>query len=377
LNAAALDSSGNNIPGTFAYTPASGTVLDAGTKALSVTFTPTDSLSFLATTKTVTLTVTQAAPVLTWATPASIAFGVPLTATQLNATAAGVTGAALPGTFAYTPAAGTVLNAGTQTLSVSFVPTNALDYTDATASVSLVVTASVSATVTAPPTTPPGSQTTIAVALAKTYPVDLNVTLNLAFASSTTPQITNNQQLQLACQDAASNCTLNATNTTLTFIVPANTTTVPVILLQAGTIAGTITVPVTLTAGGSNVTPPNLLPAVIQVPAAVPALSGMTLARTGSQLTIVMHGFSNTREVVNAKFHFTAAPGAALGTTDLTLPADTIFNANWFDTTPSEAYGSTFTYTQIFNTSDDASSIGSVDATLTNSIGVSTSITAK
>ena len=56
-----------------------------------------------------------------------------LSATQLNATAN------VPGTFAYAPAAGTVLNAGTQTLSVTFTPTDGSDYNSATATVSLVV----------------------------------------------------------------------------------------------------------------------------------------------------------------------------------------------------------------------------------------------
>ena len=124
-------------------------------------------------------------------------------------------------------------------------------------------------------------------------------------------------------------------------------------------------------------TPANLAPVTIVVPPAVPTVSGMTVTRSGDQLTVVIHGFSNTREVVNAKFHFTAAAGATLGTTDLTLPADTTFNTDWFDTNASDAYGSTFTYTQIFNTSDGAANIGSVDATLTNTIGASTTLTAQ
>ncbi len=45
-------------------------------------------------------------PTITWSNPAGIPYGWPLSATQLNATAS------VPGTFVYTPAAGTVLNAG-------------------------------------------------------------------------------------------------------------------------------------------------------------------------------------------------------------------------------------------------------------------------
>ena len=48
---------------------------------------------------------------------------------------------AWPGTFVYTPAAGTVLSAGAaQTLSVTFTPTDAANYTTATATVAITVT---------------------------------------------------------------------------------------------------------------------------------------------------------------------------------------------------------------------------------------------
>ena len=71
---------------------------------------------------------TTSIPTITWANPANIVYGTALSATQLDATAN------VPGTFAYTPAAGTVLTAGNdQTLSVTFTPTDTTDYTTATA----------------------------------------------------------------------------------------------------------------------------------------------------------------------------------------------------------------------------------------------------
>src|SRR5262249_60430571 len=82
---------------------------------------------------TVPLTVQKAAPTITWPAPAPITFGTPLSATQLNATAS------VPGTFVYTPPAGTVLNAGPQTLSVTFTPTDSANFTTATATVTLTV----------------------------------------------------------------------------------------------------------------------------------------------------------------------------------------------------------------------------------------------
>lgn len=73
-------------------------------------------------------------PLISWSAPASIVYGTPLSAGQLNATAN------VQGTFVYSPAAGTVLTAGTQTLTVTFTPTDATDYVAATATVQLVVT---------------------------------------------------------------------------------------------------------------------------------------------------------------------------------------------------------------------------------------------
>jgi hypothetical protein len=137
LNATAT-LNGTALPGTFSYTPAAGTVLKAGAQTLSVTFTPTNSADYAPITQTVTLTVNPAAPVLTWATPAPIAYGAALSATQLNATAA-FGGQSVPGTFTYSPVLGTVLKAGAQTLSVSFAPTDSADFTAATATVQLTV----------------------------------------------------------------------------------------------------------------------------------------------------------------------------------------------------------------------------------------------
>src|ERR1019366_8929437 len=105
LTAAQLDATAN-VAGTFVYNPALGTSLAAGSHTLQVTFTPTDTTDYTTATGSVTLLVGQGAPTITWAMPAAISYGTALSATQLNATAN------VPGTFAYTPVAGTVLHAG-------------------------------------------------------------------------------------------------------------------------------------------------------------------------------------------------------------------------------------------------------------------------
>ena len=71
-------------------------------------------------------------PAITWANPAGIAFGSALGSGQLNATAN------VAGTFVYNPPAGTVLLPGSgQTLSVTFTPTDTVNYSTATDTVSI------------------------------------------------------------------------------------------------------------------------------------------------------------------------------------------------------------------------------------------------
>ena len=133
LSATQLDATAS-VPGTFAYSPAAGTVLTAGSQTLSVTFTPTDTTDYSPVTATVPLTVDQATPTVTWANPAPISYGTALSATQLDATSP------VPGTFAYSPSAGTVLTPGSQNLSVTFTPTDTTDYSPVSTTVPLSVT---------------------------------------------------------------------------------------------------------------------------------------------------------------------------------------------------------------------------------------------
>ena len=123
------------VAGTFAYTPAAGTVLKAGNgQLLSVTFTPTDSTDYKTASGTATINVDKATSTITWQSPGDITYGTALSNTQLDATDP------VPGTLVYDPAVDTVLHAGlSQTLSVTFEPTDSADY----ATISLSVTINV------------------------------------------------------------------------------------------------------------------------------------------------------------------------------------------------------------------------------------------
>ena len=102
----------------------------AGTQSITAADTADSSISGSETGITV-----RAIPQITWSAPASIVYGTPLGPAQLDASAN------VPGTFTFTPAAGSILNAGSgQTLSVVFTPENSTDYTSGSATTTIVVT---------------------------------------------------------------------------------------------------------------------------------------------------------------------------------------------------------------------------------------------
>ena len=127
----------NELPGSFLYDPAVGSVLSAGEdQSLSVTFTPADTDNYNNAVAGVLIDVLKATPTISWSNPADIPYGTTLSGTQLNATADGD----LPGTFGYTPAVGALLDVGEdQTLNVLFTPTDDANYNTAAASVEIDV----------------------------------------------------------------------------------------------------------------------------------------------------------------------------------------------------------------------------------------------
>ena len=128
--------------GSFTYSPATGTVLSAGTHTLTTTFTPSDSRAYTSASASVILQVNRAVPAIAWPTPASVLTGTALGSGQLSAVAKAVDGSNLQGTAVYTPAPGTVLStAGPVNLSVTFTPADSANYTAGSAGVTLWVVA--------------------------------------------------------------------------------------------------------------------------------------------------------------------------------------------------------------------------------------------
>ena len=82
----------------------------------------------------VVLTQPRTTPAIDWPAPAPIVQGTALSRSQLNASTA------VPGTFVYAPGAGTVLPAGTHTVSAVFTPADTTLYNGTTAYMALSVT---------------------------------------------------------------------------------------------------------------------------------------------------------------------------------------------------------------------------------------------
>ncbi len=122
----------SNLGATYKVTSGAGSCLVIASQAGNANY-----AAAAAVTKAVT--AAPATPMLAWPAPAAIIVGNPLTSAQLDATAS-FGGVPLPGTFIYTPKPGTVLGVGpNQTLSVTFTPTDSVDYTPAAATVPIAV----------------------------------------------------------------------------------------------------------------------------------------------------------------------------------------------------------------------------------------------
>ncbi len=254
-------------------------------------------------------------------------------------------------------AAGLIAASGTASITVTSsdgVSSNALPFT-------LKLPPLTGVGITVPSGSTSGQNQPVTVNITSIYPVDLLGTLTLTFAG------------QGGLPDDPAIQFQNGTRV-FTFTVPAGTQPSPVqVMVSTGTVAGTITITPTFTAGGTDVTPAGIAPEIILIAPAAPSLSTPTCAANASGFTVTVAGFSNTRDATVATFNFQAASGATLGTSQLAITVGPLFAA-WFGSTASAANGGAFAYTQPFTVQGALSTIASVTVTLGNSSGTSTSV---
>ena len=102
-------------------------MLPTTARTISLRFVPDDSARYQIVDQSVPIRILRADPPIAWVAPSAIAFGTPLGDEQLDATSS------VPGTFTYTPPAGTVLQPGDdQVLTAEFTPTDLTNYAKVT-----------------------------------------------------------------------------------------------------------------------------------------------------------------------------------------------------------------------------------------------------
>ncbi len=144
------------------------------------------------------------------------------------------------------------------------------------------------------------------------------------------------------------------------------------LMLQAGTVAGTIRLTLdSVTVSGAPVTPNNST-FDITIPLLPPVITNVRLLnRTTGGFDVEIIGYSTSREITQATFQFTAGSGGSLATAQLQPDVAGTFST-YYQSAASATVGSAFLYLQpIIAQQGDANVVTSVSVTLTNSQGTS------
>lgn len=185
----------------------------------------------------------------------------------------------------------------------------------------------------------------------------------------------NDPMIQLLAPSGSGCPGFTPANRCVPFTIPAGKLTAvfpggaSLISFQSGTVAGTISFRATFQAGGVDVTPVPAPSASTNVARGAPVIQSVTASKTNTGLQAVIIALATTREVNNVTVQFTAASGANLGTTSLTLDVGSQF-ANWYSTAGA-AFGSLFKLTIPFALQGDLNAVSKIAVTLLNGDGKS------
>jgi Putative Ig domain len=203
----------------------------------------------------------------------------------------------------------------------------------------------------------PTQQQPITLAVSAPYPSPLSGSLTISF----TPNA-------VAAADDPMVMFSNGSRTA-SFNIPANGTAAvfsPPVLLLTGTVAGSINLTATLQGnqpqriGTVNV---RLMP---------PQLRNVVGVRTSGGLRVEVTGYSPERRVQRVDFQFRVRTSAGLESVNLGRIVEPEFE-NWYRSSSSTAFGSSFLYMQSFVVQGDIATIESVIITLTNAQGSTSS----
>ena len=99
-------------------------------------------------------------------------------------------------------------------------------------------------------------------------------------------------------------------------------------------------------------------------------ITSVALQQVTGGLSVVVTGYSNTREVSSGSFTFTASSGNTLSQTQFTVALTSAYAA-WFSSTASNPTGGQFKLTVPFSVTGSTAAITKVSVTLTNAKGAS------
>jgi hypothetical protein len=203
----------------------------------------------------------------------------------------------------------------------------------------------------------PTQQAPIALALSAPYPSALSGTLTLSFTSNVAG-VADDPLVMFS----------NASRT-VSFSIPANSTAAvfaaPVQVL-AGTVAGSIN----LSASLQGNQPQRI--ATMNIRSLPPQLRNVAATRISGGLRVEITGYSPERTVQNANFEFRVRTASGVESVSLGRSVEPEF-ANWYRSSTSTAFGSSFLFMQSFVVQGDTSMIESVIITLTNALGSTSS----
>jgi len=208
----------------------------------------------------------------------------------------------------------------------------------------------------------PMQQIPITLTLPQAYPVDLAGELNLQVMANPSKVVD-------------SSILFNNGDTTVSFQIPAGQTSAVFaqspLQLQVGTVAGSIALTATATAGGVPVTVANSTGTTVTLPEQPPTITNVSIVQVTSGFNVVVTGYSNTLDITQATFTFTPQPGDQLSSATST-PAGVSGAFQTYFAGISGSVGSQFMYTQPFTiTAGSISTLQSLSVTLTNSQGTS------
>jgi hypothetical protein len=212
-----------------------------------------------------------------------------------------------------------------------------------------------------PTVLPPGQQTNITLQLAQPFPAPVSGSMTLTFipnalANADDPAV----QFSTGGRSVTFNFPANSTNATF----PAD----PLRILS-GTVAGVIRISTTSNPASASPIPDR----EITIARSAPVITASSIQLGNGQFTLVLDGYSNTRELSAATIRLIPTAGAPLQTTDINLNVTAAF-ASFYQTS---TLGGVFRLTIPFNVAGTLNDIDSLTATLTNSVGTSQPVTVR